>query len=565
MRIALGQFNPTVGDLDGNVCQMIALADQAASEGAGVMIFPELALCGYPPEDLVLKSHFLNDCRVHLNNLCESLPRDLIVVAGTPRRTNGHTFNAATVLQNGRCVADYYKGCLPNYDEFDEKRLFNAGLDGLVLEIGSVRLGVHICEDSWNVESFPIRILEEIGLDALLNISASPYHCRKPDQRVQVLGACAKHLRTPVLYCNQIGGQDELVFDGASFVVDKNGKLVARAPSFEQHILYYDIEEPEQSRFPLTRDRLKVVTLSEPPAPRPKACKAPAAELPLLEQVYSALMLALGDYIRKNGFDSVVLGLSGGIDSALVAALAADAIGPANVHAITMPSRYSSEGTRSDAEELAVNMGLDFKTLPIENLFTNYLDQLMPLWPGRPSDVTEENLQARIRGTLVMALSNKFGWLALATGNKSEMAVGYCTLYGDMNGGFAPLKDVPKTMVFDLCKWRNDQSAKAFIPVSTISRPPSAELRDNQQDSDSLPPYDVLDAIIEHYVELGHGIEQIIAEGHDPQTVRRVLRMIDLAEYKRRQGPPGIKVTQKAFGRDRRVPITNGYRHALYL
>ena len=556
--IALAQLNTTVGDLQGNADRIHRCAEDAAAQGARLVVFPELALSGYPPEDLVLKHRFITDCEEALTQLAATLPPDLVAVVGAPCRIENTVRNTAVVLAQGTIHARYSKMLLPNYGVFDEKRHFSPGETGLILELNGLRIGIHICEDSWFPEKTPTRLLQQAGLDALINLSASPYFRRKLSVRELTLAQTARQLNASLFYCNLIGGQDELVFDGASLIFDREGQLIARASQFREELILHTLNSPKRTNasIPPALQRVEI-NVPETSAPLHTAPLHPT--LPEMEEIYQALMTGLRDYVDKNGFKRVVVALSGGIDSALVLILAVDALGADRVAAVTMPSRFTSDGTLSDADAMAKGLDIEFLTIPIKDLHDQYLHQLTPYWPDREPDATEENLQARIRGNIIMALSNKFGWLVLTTGNKSEMATGYCTLYGDMAGGFAVIKDVPKTLVFELCRWRNGQSATPVIPPSIITRPPSAELRDDQKDSDSLPPYDLLDTIIENYVELDRSIQEIIQQNLDPETVKRVVRLIDLNEYKRRQGPPGIKITPKSFGRDRRMPITNRY------
>ena len=567
--VALVQIDAAVGALDQNAGKIIRFSEQAAEQGASVIVFPELVLSGYPPEDLVLKKHFVADCERQLNDLACRLPPDRVVILGSPLAVDGKVHNSAAVFFEGRIAGYYHKMLLPNYGVFDEKRVFAPGIKPLVIEAGPARIGVHICEDSWFPEEQSSAQLQDVRLDALVNLSASPFYSGKIGLREQVLRRTAVSLDTYVFYCNLIGGQDELVFDGASMVLSPEGLLVARARQFEEDILHLlmpirsDRTSPASGKL---NDRVgRVVINLKMDVSSGKSVKSlPEPRIEMLgsdlEQTYDALKTGLRDYVGKNGFSRTVVALSGGIDSALVATLAVDALGAGRVTGVTMPSQYSSAGTRGDAELLATNLGIEFRTLSIQGLYQAYLDELSNVWKGMKPDATEENIQARIRGTLIMALSNKYGWLVLTTGNKSELATGYCTLYGDMAGGFAVIKDVPKTLVFELARWRNRHGPGPVIPQSTIDRPPSAELRPNQKDSDSLPPYDILDAILERYVEKDMGFDEIVAEGFDSQVVKRVVRMVDLNEYKRRQGPPGVKITPKAFGRDRRMPITNLYR-----
>lgn len=519
-------MNPTVGALQENAGRIIADAQGAAGIGARLIIFPELALCGYPPEDLILRPQFIQDCEKQLQQLADKLPQTVFTVVGAPITDGTGRYNAAVIFHGGAITGIYRKILLPNYGVFDEKRVFDAGKEAFTFNAFGKKIGIQICEDSWLPDGGACTALEAEQPDLVINLSASPYHRGKRLEREAVFAAAAKRLNAPLLFCNPVGGQDELVFDGGSMMFDADGNVTARAPLFEEH------------------------TLTE--------SSGTFHSLEPLEEVYQALKLGLRDYVEKNGFKKTVVAISGGIDSALVLTLAVDALGADRVAAVTMPSQYSSSETFSDAEEIATNLGVEFHTMPIFPIFEKFTDELSKHWKSNEPGLAEENLQARIRGTLIMAMSNKNGWLVLTTGNKSEFATGYCTLYGDMAGGFAAIKDVPKTLVFDLCRWRNKQGV--VIPPSTIERPPSAELRPDQKDSDSLPAYDVLDPILEAYVEKDMGIAEMLAEGFDEAAVRKAVRLVDLSEYKRRQGPPGIKITPKAFGRDRRMPITNRYR-----
>jgi len=521
---ALVQMNPTVGALKANAERIAEAAQSAAANGAQLIVFPELALCGYPPEDLILRPHFLQDCAKQLHALAAALPPEAFTVVGAPVTDDTGCYNAAVVFHGGKQIGLYRKILLPNYGVFDEKRVFDAGTEPFTFEAFGVKIGLHICEDSWLADGEACRALAAEKPGLVVNLSASPYHRGKRAEREAIFSAAACAFSAPLLFCNLVGGQDELVFDGGSMMLDAKGHVTSHAGLFTEEVL-----REEQTVSPLD---------------------------PLAE-VYEALKLGLRDYVDKNGFKKTVVAVSGGIDSALVLALAVDALGADRVAAVTMPSQYSSDETISDAEEIAANFGVEFHTIPIFPIFGKFTDELSKVWNPEPG-LAEENLQARIRGTLIMALSNKNSWLVLTTGNKSEIAVGYCTLYGDMAGGFAVIKDVPKTLVFDLCRWRNEQGVA--IPPSTIERPPSAELRPDQQDTDSLPPYEILDPILEAYVEKDMGIDAMLAAGFDEAAVLQAVRLVDLSEYKRRQGPPGIKITPKAFGRDRRMPITNRYR-----
>ncbi|PKQ37271.1 MAG: NAD+ synthase [Actinobacteria bacterium HGW-Actinobacteria-1] len=531
MRIALAQIDSTVGDIDGNLALCLNAADQAAAAHADILLLPELALLGYPPEDLLAKPHFMERSMEAAETFARLTPCPALV--GFAFRDSKGTFNAAAFCRGGVIERLYRKQLLPNYGVFDEERYFEPGLEDVVVEIVGVWCGITVCEDAWFPE--PAARVAQSGAQVLLNISASPFHVGKGRSRESMLRDRAASNNLWFAYCNVAGGQDELVFDGRSVVIAPNGGVIARARAFAEDFLVVDID-PGATKMPVTR--LEPIE-SE------------------VEEMYDALRLGLRDYIRKNGFSDVVIGLSGGIDSALTAVLAVDALGAEHVHGVLMPSRFSSEGSVADAEELAELTGIDILTIPIEEPFAAIEQVLAPTFGDLPEDVTEENLQARIRGVLLMALSNKFNWLVLATGNKSELSVGYSTLYGDMVGGFAPIKDVFKTKVYDLARWRNQHGQ--VIPVATIEKPPSAELRPDQTDQDSLPPYDVLDAILVSYVEQDHSAREIIASGQDEKVVRKVIGLVDAAEYKRRQGPIGIKITPKAFGKDRRMPITNRF------
>jgi len=564
-RLALAQINPTVGALSANRALILSWAHKAAAAGAHVVVFPELALCGYPPEDLVLRPHFVESCRREIERLAEDLPRSLIALVGLPLAGKERPINAAAVMADGKMTAHYAKRRLPNYGVFDEQRIFEPGRRPLCIQCRGLRIGLHICEDSWFPEAGETTGLADLGLSVLVNLSASPFHRGKSDTRQHILQRTAEAVNAPLAYCNVVGGQDELVFDGGSMVLFPDRSPPRRATRFAEDMLLIDLPVPMEGRlidepFPPDVDWVFLSDKLHQDTPPPIPLRA-LAEPDELREVYEALCLGLRDYTDKNGFRDVLVAISGGIDSALVATLAVDALGAHRVHGISLPTRFSSEGTRNDALRLAGNLGIPMPMLPIQGLFEDFLGLLRPQWEGRAEDVTEENLQARLRGNIVMALSNKFGRLVLTTGNKSELATGYCTLYGDMCGGFAVIKDVPKTMVFDLCRWINRQAGAERIPADTIDRPPSAELREDQKDSDSLPPYAILDAILERYVERDQGLEEIVAAGQDPAVAARVIRLVDLNEYKRRQAAPGIKITPKAFGRDRRMPITNQYRN----
>ena len=527
MKIAIAQINCIVGDLAGNAKKIINQANLAKERGATLLVTPELSLCGYSPEDLLLRPDFLLACEDALLTLAKQLP-EITVVVGHPHQLGEQCFNAASVLEDGQILATYHKQVLPNYGVFDEKRYFSAGSEALVFNHQGVKLGILICADVW--EPKPALLAKMAGAELLIAMNGSPYHMKKQSARFEVLKQRATENNLPVVYVNMVGGQDELVFDGASFVLNAQGDLMCELPAFESQLSVIDFDDAQPVYGEI------------------------AESLSLEATVYHALKLGLADYVNKNGFPGVVIGLSGGVDSALTLALAVDAIGADKVHAVMMPSEFTADISVNDAREMADLVGVEYSEIAIKPLFDSYLSALSPQFGDAPFDATEENLQARIRGMLLMAISNKFGSIVVTTGNKSEMAVGYCTLYGDMAGGFALLKDVPKTLVYRLCAYRNQLSR--VIPERIITRPPSAELRANQVDQDSLPPYDVLDAIIEAYVEDDLARADIVALGYSIDDVNRVIAMIDRNEYKRRQSPVGVRITDRGFGKDRRYPIT---------
>jgi len=545
VRIALGQINTTVGDLDGNVEKVASWAGRASEAGADLVCFPELAITGYPPEDLVLRSAFVDENLEAVEELARRTADGCAVLTGFVDRSDAGLHNAAGLLKGGSVAARYHKVKLPNYGVFDEKRYFVPGEAACTVRLGSSALGVSVCEDAWTPGP-PFDEYARERVPAILNINGSPYHRHKIAERLDICRDRARETGAWIVYVNTVGGQDELVFDGGSMVVSPQGDLAHHAAMFEEELLVWELMELEEGHW------WSVAMGSEERPPWPEGP----------EEVYRALVLGLGDYVRKNGFHEVVLGLSGGIDSALTATLAADALGPSAVRALAMPSPYSSVESVEDAVEVAGRLGIRLDEVRIDDVYKAYLAALEAAFRGTDEGVAEENLQARIRGNLLMAISNKLGGLVLATGNKSEYAVGYSTLYGDMAGGFAPIKDVPKTLVYELVRWRNEQEGTAPIPKRVIDKPPSAELRPNQRDTDTLPPYEELDPIIEAYVEEDRSPEEIVASGFDASLVERVVAMIDRAEYKRRQAPPGVKITPKAFGRDRRLPITNRYRRS---
>jgi len=550
LRVALAQLNQVVGDVDGNADRLIAAYGGAERAGCDVVAFPELAITGYPPEDLVLRDGFCAEGRAALERVAARTGETVAVVGfvdvapaadGIPPRR----YNAAAVCRGGRVEAVYRKHELPNYDVFDERRTFSPGEDHVLLDVRGVRVAVSICEDVW-IPGGPVVAQARLGALLNVNVNGSPYHRGKGEARRDLVASRAREAGCAIAYVNQVGGQDELVFDGGSFVVDAEGTVRASAPQFVEDVLIVDLD-------------------FDPAAPaglRVEGPRAPA--MADLEQVRRALVVGTRDYVRKNGFTDVVIGLSGGVDSALVAAIAVEALGADRVHGVSMPSRYSSEGSRTDAADLATRLGIDLRTIPIEPAFAAYLDMLTPSLPepapGGAPDLTPENLQSRVRGAILMALSNARGWMVLTTGNKSETAVGYFTLYGDSVGGYAVIKDLFKTTVYDVCRHLNATAGREVIPRAILDKPPSAELRPDQRDDQSLPPYDVLDPVLARYVEDDMTVREIVAQGHDAALVARVARLVDANEYKRRQGAPGVRVTHKAFGKDRRLPITNRYR-----
>jgi NAD+ synthase (glutamine-hydrolysing) len=566
--LALCQINTTVGDIGGNERKILDGIAAATAERAQLVVFPELTITGYPPEDLLLKEHFLADARAALERIAAQT-RGIVALVGFPERADD-VYNACAVLADGSVLAIYRKVYLPNYGVFDEQRYFQSGENGALIELDDVTIGLTVCEDIWEPGP-PASDEARAGATLIVNLSASPYHAGKGSERERMLVQRARDNLVAVAFCNLVGGQDELVFDGHSLVIDHEGQIIARAHQFNEEMLIATIDA-EGTRGVRLRDprHRPAIRRASPVAPRLAALELPAppggsrevhgAVAELLDpcaEVYAALVLGLRDYVEKNGFSHVVMGLSGGIDSALVAVIAVDALGPERVSAAVMPSPYSSEDTQRDARELARRLGIEAIDLPIEAAMKAYDAALADVFGDRPADLTEENIQARIRGNLLMALSNKFGWLVLTTGNKSEMAVGYSTLYGDSAGGFAVIKDCPKTLVYKLARHRNRDDE--VIPPSIIDRAPSAELRPDQLDQDSLPAYDVLDPILDGYIEDDLGHDALALRGFDPDDVKRVTRLVDRAEYKRRQAPPGIKITTRAFGRDRRMPITNRY------
>ena len=543
LRVGLAQVNQVVGDLSGNLERIRDGYRRATDEGCDVVVFPELSTTGYPPEDLVHKAAFVRDNEAALARFAAETGRCAAVV-GFVLREGDHLYNAAALCGEGSVRAVYRKQLLPNYAVFDEDRYFEPGpprMDGAVsglFDVAGIAVGVSICEDIWHADG-PVAAQTAAGARVILNLNGSPFHDGKHHEREAMLSGRARQCSVPVVYVNQVGGQDELVFDGASVVFGADGEVACRLASFA--------------------DDFAIVTVGIDGHVEPARIEPIEIDL---DRVHSALVVGTRDYVRKNGFTDVVIGLSGGIDSSLVAAIAVEALGADHVHGVAMPSRYSSQGSLDDAAALASALGIDHRVVSIEPSFTAYLEMLAPSFSGREPDLTEENLQSRCRGTTLMALSNKFGWMVLTTGNKSEMAVGYFTIYGDSAGGYAVIKDVFKTNVFRLSRRINERAGRVIIPESVLMKPPSAELRPDQRDDQSLPPYEVLDPILRAYVDEDRGVAEMVAAGHDASVVARIARLVDLNEYKRRQCAPGVRVTEKAFGKDRRMPITNGYRNA---
>ncbi|OGP55159.1 MAG: NAD+ synthase [Deltaproteobacteria bacterium RBG_13_52_11] len=576
IRIALAQINATVGDLEGNARRIEEGIQQARELGVDLLAFPELAITGYPPEDLLLMPRFVQQNLKILGEIAKGA-RGLTVLVGFVDKKDD-IYNAAALIHNGELADVYHKVFLPNYSVFDEDRYFQAGREALVFELQGVKIGVSICEDIWHAGD-PLKTETVIGdAEVVINISASPFHAGKRDARQRIISSQASDNAVIIAYVNLVGGQDELVFDGNSMIINPRGELIARAHSLAEDLLVadVDVEEVFRARLHDPRRRKEKQTLSPDHIPlktvRLAEVKKKAAPLPPLEsnqpiqydgaaEIYQALVVGTLDYVRKNGFQKVFIGLSGGIDSAIVAAIAVDALGNENVTGVAMPSPYSSEESLEDAQQLADNLGITLLRIPISSILDSYLETIKPLFHGMREDSTEENIQARIRGNILMALANKFGALVLATGNKSELSTGYCTLYGDMAGGFAVIRDCPKTLVYQLADHKNKKEGKDIIPIRVIKKEPTAELRPNQKDTDTLPPYELLDPILLAYVEEDKGADEIVALGYSPEIVREVIDRVDRNEYKRRQGPPGIKITPRALGKDRRLPITNRYRN----
>jgi NAD+ synthase (glutamine-hydrolysing) len=569
----MAQINTTVGDFAGNRQKILKAINEAKSLDIDLLTFPELAICGYPPEDLLFKPQFIAENLRSLEKVVGASSGLSIVVGFVDAKED--IYNAAAIVHDGKLAGVYHKVFLPNYGVFDENRYFRAGSECPVYVIAGINVGINICEDIW-YEAGPAATQAYSGAEVIVNISASPYHFGKGSFRERMIATRAADNVVIFAYNNLVGGQDELVFDGNSMVLDEKGRLIARGKQFEEDLVVTDLDvesvfrtrlhDPRWRKGLLLREEQgwpnsKRIVVSEKPSSTEKALLRPrrVEVRGLPAEVYDALVLGTRDYIIKNGFERVLIGLSGGIDSSLVAAIAVDALGNSNVVGVTMPSRYSSPGSVSDAELLAKNLGIKLLTIPIEKVFQAYLDMLAEAFKGTEPNVAEENIQARIRGNILMALSNKFGWLVLTTGNKSEMATGYTTLYGDMAGGFGVIKDVPKTMVYELASYRNSLAGSELIPSTVMDKPPSAELKPAQRDIDTLPPYELLDPVLTAYVEEDKSVEQIIAMGIDEQVVKRATRLVDRSEYKRRQASPGVKITPRAFGRDRRLPITNRF------
>lgn len=576
IRIGLGQINPTVGDIEKNTAKIIDCLKKARKLGINLIAFPELSITGYPPEDLLLKNQFIEDNLAALSLIQKNVENILTVVGFVDKKDD--IYNAAAIIYNKKLIDSYHKMYLPNYGVFDEYRYFQAGTRCPVYEFGSIKIGVNICEDIWYPEG-PSRIQSLAGAEIILNINASPYHIGKGIFREKMLSTRASDNAVIIAYLNMIGGQDELVFDGHSLIIDENGKILARGKQFEEDLIIIDLEIDGVTRkrlhsplrrqevIKLKKDAYELIRIPVEKYPFRKTVKSTLIRpqkdvkvLDTLEEIYKALLLGTRDYVNKNRFKGVIIGLSGGIDSSLVATIAVDAIGKKNVKGLFMPSLYTSKESREDVHALAENLGIKIIEIPINDIFQSYLQMLKNEFRGLSEDVTEENLQARIRGNLLMAFSNKFGWLVLTTGNKSEMSVGYATLYGDMAGGFAVIKDVPKTMVYELCRWRNKKAGRTIIPERILLKEPSAELKPNQRDTDVLPPYAELDPILKSYIEEDKSFNEIVSLGFESETVKKVINMVDKSEYKRRQSPPGIKITERAFGRDRRFPITSKYK-----
>ncbi len=573
LRIAMAQINTTVGDLEGNTKKILQYIDQARNLGVDLITFPELAITGYPPEDLLLMPQFVNENLDYLKEIIKATPGICVIVGFVDKKDD--LYNAAAIINNGTLAGVYHKIYLPNYGVFDENRYFQGGNEIPVFSLGETAIGINICEDMWYPEGPTTTQTLKGGAELIVNISASPYHAEKGNSRKRMLATRAADNLAIVAFNNLVGGQDELIFDGGSMILDQKGDLLCQGKQFEEDFIVTDlnldavflqrIHDPRRRKEKFApsghEDNLKKIDLKMAKTQKkPALPKRDIEDVSRLEEVYRALVLGVSDYVKKNGFKKVALGLSGGIDSSLVAAIAADALGRENVIGVAMPSPYTSSESQEDAENLASNFKIKFKSIPIVDAIKAYERMLSSEFQGLTPDVTEENLQARIRANILMALSNKFGWLVLTTGNKSESSVGYCTLYGDMAGGFSVIKDVPKTLVYELAGYRNSLEETAVIPRRVLIKPPSAELRPEQKDTDSLPPYSILDPILQAYVEEDKSLEEILSMGFEEEIVKEVIRLVNRNEYKRRQSPPGIKITPRGLGKDRRLPISNKYR-----
>jgi NAD+ synthase (glutamine-hydrolysing) len=574
LRIGMAQINTTVGDFTGNRQKIIKAIEEARSSGADLITFPELAICGYPPEDLLFKPQFIAQNLRSLEKVIEASSGITVIIGFVDARED--IYNAAAIVHDGKLAGVYHKIFLPNYGVFDENRYFRAGNECPVYVIAGINIGINICEDIW-YEAGPATTQAYSGAEVIVNISASPYHFGKGSHREKMVSTRASDNVAIFAFNNLVGGQDELVFDGNSLVMDEQGRLITRGKQFEEDLIITDLDVESVFRTRLHDPRWRKEMLLDQDQSQCQTARVVISEKPFVTEkpplprrqvdvpglpgeIYQALVLGTHDYVLKNGFEKVLIGLSGGLDSSLVATIAVDALGKSNVVGVAMPSRYSSPGSLSDARLLSKNLGIRLLTIPIENVFQAYLDMLAEAFKDTEPNVAEENIQARIRGNILMALSNKFGWLVLTTGNKSEMATGYSTLYGDMAGGFAVIKDVPKTTAYELARYRNSLSGIELIPSTVINKPPSAELKPDQKDTDTLPPYELLDAVLTAYVEQDKSVEQIMTMGIDEKTAKWAVQLVDTSEYKRRQAPPGIKITARAFGRDRRLPITNRFK-----
>jgi NAD+ synthase (glutamine-hydrolysing) len=574
LRIGLCQINTTVGDIEGNTRKILDSISRGKRMGVDLLAFPEMAVTGYPPEDLLLMTKFIEANLKAVKTIARATSSITAVVGFVNKDRD--IFNAAAILHHGKMIDVYAKSYLPNYGVFDENRYFQAGRENFIFTLKETPIGLSICEDLW-YPGDPIRTQALYGgAELIVNISASPYHAGKSALREKMISTRATDNAAIVAFCNLVGGQDELVFDGGSSIFDQRGELLVRGRQFEEDLVVADLDMEAVFRMRLhdpriRRDResdegkglkrIALPTQNLSPRKKPRIPRRTVPPMDRLQEIYSALVVGTGDYVRKNGFKKVLIGLSGGIDSAMTAAIAVDALGKEEVVGVAMPSPYSSKASLEDARLLAKNLGIRFLTIPISEIFQAYLNTLSTPFKGLKANVAEENIQARIRGNILMALSNKFGWLVLTTGNKSEVSVGYCTLYGDMAGGFAVLRDVLKTRVYELAQFKNERAGRPVIPQNVFTKPPSAELRPNQKDEDSLPPYPVLDPILQAYVEEDKGVEEIAKMNFDRKLVRTVIQMVDQSEYKRRQGPPGVKITHRALGKDRRLPMTNKYRN----